>query len=215
MKLEKLSVFLVMLLLITTTFIPVVSAEATSQKMEKIADKITVSQISGDDKTGEYIVTYKVSDTETKTYQVKKFLDNVDGKEVIKAKVYEQNADGTLAASETFGKDSYAYYTGSGWAIHLGPVDMGFLRNGGTPAMTAFGAWLALVIGLTGGVAIAFAAAFAIAFVIGTYFYTNNDGSMDIEISDTSMALIPIFIAMPGSQPVPITVKGMSVILLL
>jgi hypothetical protein len=92
---------------------------------------------------------------------------------------------------------------------------MGFLRTGGTTAVGAFAGWLAAVTGLTGGAALVFVAAFVIAFIIGTYLYTNNDGSMDIGISDAAMAFIPIAIALPGPQPVPLTIKGMPVILLL
>lgn len=213
MKHMKLGGFLVVLLLISTTFMPLVSAAETNQEMAKIADKLQVSQVSGDEKTGEYVATYKVSDTETKTYYLKKYAATVDGKDVVKVEVYEKTPSGSLTASSEFGKDSYATYTGSGWSIHLGPVDMGFLRNGGTTAIGAFGAWLAVTIGLTGGAALIFAAALVGAFIIGTYFYTNADGSMDINISDAALLFIPIAIAMPGPQPVPLTIKGIPVIL--
>jgi len=215
MKFYKLSVFLVALLLISTAFFPLVSAAETNQEMAKIADKLQVTRISGDDKTGEYVATYKVSDTVTKTFHLKKYLATVDGRDVVKVEVYEQTPSGLLATESVFGKDSYAYNTGSGWSIHLGPVDMGFLRTGGTTAVGAFGAWLAAAIGLTGGAALLFAVALVAAFIIGTYFYTNNDGSMDIGISDAAMLFIPVAIVLPGPQPVPLTIKGMSVILLL
>lgn len=215
MKFYKSSVFLVALLLILTAFFPVVSAAETDKEMATIADKLQVSEVSGDTGTGEFIATYKVSDNETKTFHLKKYLATVDGREVVKTEVYEQDPSGSLAAQSTFGKDSYAYYTGSGWEIHLGPVDMGFIRTGGTTAIGAFGAWLAAATGLTGGAALIFAAALVAAFIIGTYVYTNNDGSMDIGISDAAMLLIPVAIATPGPQPVPLTIKGMLVILLL
>jgi hypothetical protein len=38
---------------------------------------------------------------------------------------------------------------------------------------------------------------------------------MDIGISDAAMAFIPVAIVLPGPQPVPLTIKGRSVILLL
>jgi hypothetical protein len=216
MKLFRLSVFLVVLLLISTAFIPLVSAAETNQEMAKIADKLQMTKVSDDGKVSEYTATYKVSDSVTKTYLIKKYTATVDGRSVVKAEMYEQNAPGdlsTLAANEVFGKDSYAYNTGSGWAIHLGPVDMGYLNSAGMTGAGIFGEWLAAAIGLTDGVAAILAVALFATVFVASYFYSNSDGSMDIFISNASMALIPIFAVMPGSQPVPITVKGTTVIL--
>lgn len=218
MKLFRISVFLVVLLLISTAFIPLVSAVETNQEMAKIADKLQMTKVSDDGKVSEYTATYKASDTVTKTYLIKKYSATVDGRTVVKAEMYEQNAPGdlsTLAANDVFGKDSYAYYTGSGWAIHLGPVDMGYLSSAGMTGAGIFGTWLAAVIGLSAGTAAVLAVALYVTVFVASYFYSNSDGSMDIFISDVSLALIPIYAVLPGSQPVPITVKGMTVNLMI
>ncbi|MEI8330284.1 MAG: hypothetical protein WCF90_01285 [Methanomicrobiales archaeon] len=60
----------------------------------------------------------------------------------MKAEVYEQTP------SESSGKDSYAYYTGSGGSIHLGPIDMGYLMTSGATVVGAFFVWLAAINGL-------------------------------------------------------------------
>jgi hypothetical protein len=216
MKFYKLSVFLVALLLVSTAFIPLVSAAATNREMATIAEKLRMTKVSDDGKVSEYTATYKVSDSVTKTYLVKKYSAAVDGRTVVKAEVYEQNAQEgltPLAANNVFGKDSYAYYTGSGWAIHIGPVDMGYLSSAGLTGAGVFGTWLAAAIGLADLPAAALAIALAGTVFIAGYFYSNRDGSMDIFISNISLALIPIFAVLPGGQPVPITVKGMTVTL--
>jgi hypothetical protein len=209
MKPMKIASILVALLLIAVTFIPAVSAQQIDPQMKKIEENTEITVISDNGTESEYLVTSRVSATETQKYVLKKFPARIDGREVMKVEVYEQDADGQLASSPSFGKDSYYYGTGSGIAIHIGPVDMGFLRSGGTSAVTAFGIWLAAIIGLTSLVGGLFAAAIAITFIIGTYFYTNNDGSMDIFIPSASIALIPVYVAMPGPQPLPIQIKGM------
>jgi len=218
MKLYKLSVFLVALLLVSTAFIPLVSAAGTNQAMAKVAEKLQMTKVSDDGKVSEYTATYKVSDSVTKTYLVKKYNTTVDGRTVVKAEIYEQNTQEgltPLSANEVFGKDSYAYYTGSGWAIHIGPVDMGYLNSHGVEGAGIFGTWLVAVMGLSAGTAALLAGALYVAVFVFSYFYSNNDGSMDIFISNISLALIPIYAALPGSQPVPITVKGMTVNLLI
>ena len=92
---------------------------------------------------------------------------------------------------------------------------MSALSDLSSAVIGAFGAWLATVIGLSGGVAAVLAAVLAIAIILTYWYYQNVDGSMDVYLSNTTIALIPVYALMPDSQPIVVRLGTHDVILML
>ncbi len=99
--------------------------------------------------------------------------------------------------------------------MHFGPIDMNGLSSGGGAIMEAFGVWLASVLGITGFASLAFGGVLALAVIITYWYYQNSDGSMDVYLSNTTIALIPVHALMPGPQPTVVRLGTSDVISLL
>lgn len=193
MSRRGLSVILV-ILLVSVLFSPTVAA----QSMDQAIDNISIELISNSENSREYIV---YSD-ETKTaanYLVHEERITVKQNQIWKSEVYQIMPDGTVSTDVLFGKDSYWWFDSDGGLhIHIGPIDMSYLIAGGTIAIGAFLGWLAGPLGVPAGGILG--AALCGVFLVSTFIYTNPDNSLDIYMDQLTLTLIPVYIAMFGSQ---------------
>lgn len=218
MKALNLCTLLIASLFVTAAFMPMVSATAAGDETEirGLANSLQVTRVSDTGPVTEFVVASTTSKMDTQRYRIKRYVTAINGKEIVKAEVVALGADwGRAAEQEIFGKDSYVSRRGSAWAIHIGSIDIGFIKNGGSLATGAFASWLAGALGVTGGTAAVLAVALGGVFIIGTYAFSNKDSSMDLEISDIALEALPLAVAMPGPQPIPITIKGSLQILMI
>jgi hypothetical protein len=193
MSRRGLSVILV-ILLVSVLFSPTVAA----QSMDQAIDNTSIELISTSENSREYIV-YSDDTKTTADYLVHEERITVNQNQIWKSEIYQIMPDGTVSTDVLFGKDSYWWFDSDGGLhIHIGPIDMGYLIAGGPIAIGAFGLWLAgplgsvagglLGLGLTG------------VFLMSTFIYTNPDNSLDIYMDQLTLTLIPLYIAMIGSQ---------------
>lgn len=216
MVLQKFVGILIALLLVSTTFMPAVAAQSDGQQDEKCAPTMETKLISDDGTVSTYTSTYKISDTKTRYFYIKKTIQILsNGTETGTVLVYELDANGNVIG-DGFGKDStYSIDSGGNVQIHIGPIDVEYLRSGGEIATGSFATWLAVAGIFSEGVAIVVAGAIAFVFIIASYYWTNNDGSMDLYIPYASLLLFPAAIIDPAPIPIPIMVKNQWTVLIL
>lgn len=194
--------------LVGAMFVPAVSALSANNAYSKM--QIEKKSIS--DEKREYIVYSDEFKTE-EVFLVIETKKKIDEKEVWQAEVFKISPDGKVSKDSSFGKDSYYWSDNDGVHMHIGPIDMSYILAGGSTAAGSFGIWLGIALGLTGPAGVALGLALAALIIISGYLYTNPDNSLDMFISYTSIALMPVFIVLPGPQPVPITL-GTSIVIL-
>lgn len=197
-------------LLVSVALVPVVSA----QNVEKTFSTIQIEEISVSENEREYIVYGDEAKTEAKFFVREKKI-NVDQKEVWQAKIFEMYPDGTVSADASFGKDSYYWSDDEGVHIHIGPVDMSYILSAGAAGSGVVGAWLAVALGLGGPIGVAFAAVLIGLLLVSAYLYTNPDNSLDVYLSYLTIGLIPVYVAMPGAQPIVVQLGTNDVVLFL
>lgn len=202
-------------MLVSVAFIPAVSAQSEMKNAEDALKKVKMEIVTDKENLKESYATVPLEDGKEQKYLIRQWKTEVDGKEVWKFNVFESSPDGTIARDVLFGRDSYYWWDSSGIHMHFGPIDMGALSGGGGAIMEAFGVWLASVLGITGFAGIAFGGVLAVAVIITYWYYQNSDGSMDVYLSNTTIALIPVYALMPGPQPIVVRLGTSDVILLL
>lgn len=197
-------------LLVSVVLMPVVSA----QSVEKTLSTIQIERISVSEDEREYIVYGDEAKTEAK-FLVRENKINVDQKEVWQAKIYEMNPDGAVSTDASFGKDSYYWTDDEGVHIHIGPIDMSYIRSGGSAVVGPFGTWLAAALGLSLPAAAALAVVLVGLLLVSSYLYTNPDDSLDVYLSYLTIGLIPVYVAMHGPQPIVVQLGTSDVVLLI
>lgn len=71
------------------------------------------------------------------------------------------------------------------------------------------------MIELSGGISAVLGAVLAVAMIVTYWNYRNADGSMDVYLSNTTIALIPVYALMPGSQSIVVRLGISDIISLL
>ncbi len=204
---------LLAVLLVSVTFVPAVNAYSEEKAMESPMEGIKIEKITEQENIKEYYATAPLKNGTEQKFFVKQWKTEVDGKDVWKFGVYEVDSKGVVASQATFGRDSYYWWDSSGIHMHFGPIDMAALSTMSPTIIGAFGVWLGIAIGLSGGVAAIFAGVLATAVIISYWFYRNADGSIDVFLSNTTVALIPIYAILPGPQPIIVRLGTHDVIL--
>ena len=202
-------------MLVSMAFVPAVSAQSEMKTAQDALKEVKIEIVTDTENLKECYATVPLEDGREQKYFVRQWKSEVDGKEVWKFNVFESSPDGVIAHDAVFGRDSYYWWDSSGIHMHFGPIDMSALSDLSSAVIGAFGAWLATVIGLSGGVAAVLAAVLAIAIILTYWYYQNVDGSMDVYLSNTTIALIPVYALMPGSQPIVVRLGTHDVILML
>lgn len=197
-------------LLVSVAMVPVVSAYSEAKAYEDALNGLVVETVSETENAKEYYVTTPLKDGTDQKIFVKEWKAEVDGRDVWKVNVFEVDAKG-IVASEPLLRDSYYWWESDGLHIHLGTWDMiGITALEGAP-IAGLTAWLATVVG--GLAAGAFASVLVAAIAINYWYYGNTDGSMDVYLSNTTVALIPVYVAMPGPQPIVVRLGSHDVVL--
>ena len=204
---------LLAVLLASATFVPVVNAYSEEKALESAIESIKIEKITDQEDIKEYYATIPLKNGIEQKFYVNQWKTEVDGKEVWKFGVYEVDSEGVVASQATFGRDSYYWWDSSGIHMHFGPIDMAALSSLSPTIIGAFSVWLGIAIGLSGGVATIFGGVLASAVIISYWFYRNADGSMDVFLSNTTVALIPIYAVLPGPQPIVVRLGSHDVIL--
>lgn len=203
-----LSAFLTVLL-VSVAMVPVVSAKS----IEKTASIGQIEQISVSDNEREYIA-YSDDAKSKEKYLIREKKANIDRKDAWHVEIFEIHSDGTVSTDSVI-KDSYYWSDDRGVHIHIGPIDMGYLLAEGTAATGALAGLLIVALGLTGPVAWVLALAMISLFLVCAYVYTNPDNSLDVFLSYLTIGLIPLYIVMPGLQPIVVRLGTSDVVLFL
>lgn len=203
---------LLAVLLVSVAMVPAVSAYSEAKAYEDALSGFVVEKVSETENAKEYDVTAPLKDGTGQTFFVKERKAEVDGRDVWKINVFEVDSNGVVA-SEPLLRDSYYWWESDGLHIHFGPWDMLLFVGLDGAAITGLTAWLATIVG--GGPAGVFAAVLVAAIAIDYWYYGNTDGSMDVYLSNTTVALIPVYVVMPGPQPIVVRLGSSDVVLLL
>ena len=188
-------------LLVSVVFSPVVAAHS----MEQSIAKTPIELISYSDTAKEYIV-YTDETKDTAQYLIKQEMVTADQKQVWKAEVHEIMADGTVSNNILFGSDSYYWYDNAGHHFHFGPNDANLIKTGAAITEGAVISWILSLTGI-GALAAGFIGGAIVAY-LDSQVPLNSDRSLDVSFDDLTVTLIPVYFAMPGLQPVFITVNG-------
>ena len=180
--------------------------------MENSSIHIKRAGIFGDKQ--DYIVYRDTSKTE-EMYLIREEIRKIEQKDVWHTEIYEINPDGAFRINASFGGDSYYWPDEQGGHMKIGSVDMSYLLGVGSDGALLFGAWIAVAFGLEGSVGVVFAHALTALFPTSAYLYTNPDNSLNIFIDNLNIALISKYVAMPGLQPVFISLGTRKKILML
>lgn len=92
---------------------------------------------------------------------------------------------------------------------------MSYFLGGGAGASATLGGLLAIALNLSSGVGLILGGALVGLFLVSAYLYTNPDNSLDIFFSYLTISLIPVYIAMPGPQPIVVRLGTSDVVLVI
>ncbi|HOB44242.1 MAG TPA: hypothetical protein PKH75_13905 [Bacillota bacterium] len=203
--LRALSVLLAALL-VSVAMVPAVAA----QSIEKTPSIGQIEQIRVSDNEREHIV-YSDDAKSKEKYLIREKKANVDQKDAWQVEIFEIYPDGTVSTDSLI-KDSYYWSDDQGVHIHFGPIDMGWILAEGVAASGAVGGLLAVALNLSGAVCYVLAFALISLFLVCVYFYSNPDNSLDVFFSYLTIGLIPVYIAMPGPQPIVVRLGASDVV---
>lgn len=206
---------LLAVMLVGAGIVPAVSAQSAEMVYENRMSNIVIEKVSENENSKEYYATVPLKDGAKKKYFVKEWKTEADGKDIWRINLFEIDTNGVVASEPAFGRDSYYWWDSDGVHIHFGPMDMDLLSGLSPVVLGHFGAFLALALGIAALPASVFGGVLASAIIVSYWFYRNTDGSMDVYLSNTTVALIPVYALLPGSQPIVVQLGSHDVVLLL
>ncbi|MDD2472814.1 MULTISPECIES: hypothetical protein [unclassified Methanoculleus] len=188
------------ILLVSVTMVPAVAAYSEAKVYEDALGSVEIVRETASARESYVTVPHK-GDSDQKFF-VKEWKDEVDGREVWRINVFEVDSRGAVANTPIL-RDSYYWNDSTGLHIHFGTYDMdNLIAPGGFLVVESLGAALAVILGLAALPALALAVAIAGALIFNAWYYRNLDGSLDMYFSTLTLALIPVYLAMPGPQPI-------------
>ncbi|WML68053.1 MAG: hypothetical protein METHP_01627 [Methanoregula sp. SKADARSKE-2] len=121
-------------MLVVLSLMPAVVAQSVDQEYQNIVNTVEMTPVSDNGAVKTSSVSEMISDTGIRSYLVKKTETLAEGVKTGSVLVIELDANGNPAGN-SFGKDSsYSIDRDGNVKIHIGPVDYGYLRDGGTLA---------------------------------------------------------------------------------
>ncbi|WP_256623744.1 hypothetical protein [Methanolobus chelungpuianus] len=207
----RIASLLMAMLILSMVFVPAVSAKAEVSNVEKEVEKkvkditdlsqdLEIEWVTNTESQKEYYATAQI-DGEYKTYFASHWQEEIDGKAVWRFNIVEVNEEKSITASSiSFGKGSYYWTDSSGLHLHFSSTDKQSIKEMSQATMVLVAAIIVAVCPPVGAYATVFIAALAIVIIAVDYIESNSDGSIDVYISYTQLALIPVYVLKSGTQ---------------
>lgn len=194
MKTLRITRILVALLLVTLTFMPMVTAQSTEKDYARwVVPDTKITLISDDGRTAIYTMIFRISEIDTRYYHIEKRRQvTADGNENGTILVQTQDPCGSDIRG-SFGKESTYTKTPKRLWIHLVPQDMEAVYHGDDGHLK-FAGLFAVATGVPPGESVLFVDHIWPTTWPGHWVWTNADDSLDFYISAQSIARIPVAI---------------------